>query len=191
MHTFVYSRVSTASQTTENQTLEIEQAGYKADTVYEEQISGKVPASDRPEFANMLDAIVRTRRPKRLIVTKLDRLGRDAGDIMQTVMTLRSIDCGVRVLQFGDIDLASPGGKIVLATLSAVAEVERDILIERTLAGLQRARNEGKKLGRPRVTDESKRRAIRAELAENTPVAQIAKKFGVSRMTVMRVRDAA
>ena len=154
MHTFVYARVSTAEQTNDNQLLEIEQAGYQADTVYSDTVSGKVPAEERVEFGKMLDTVTRIRKPKRLIVTRLDRLGRDAIDIMTTVRRLSEMECAVRVLQLGDLDLTSSAGKLVLSTLSAVAEMERDILIERTHAGLARARAEGKTLGRPKVTNE-------------------------------------
>lgn len=190
MHTFVYSRVSTSGQTTSNQTLEIETAGYEADQAYSETISGKVPAAERPEFAKMLDAIERTRKPKRLVVTKLDRLGRDAGDIHQTVKRLEAMGCAVKVLQLGDIDLTSAGGKIILGTLSAVAEVERDILIERTHAGLARARDEGKTLGRPRVTDDDSRKNILNQLNAGFSVSQVARDHAVSRATVIRIRDA-
>ena len=137
MHTFVYARVSTSDQTNDNQLLEIEQAGYEADTVYTDTISGKVPADERPEFSKMLDTVTRTRKPKRLIVTKLDRLGRDAIDIMTTVKRFSEMGCAVRVLQLGDLDLASSAGKLVLSTLSAVAEMERDLLVERTMPDLQ------------------------------------------------------
>lgn len=189
MHTFIYARVSTSGQTTENQLLEIEQAGYVGDTVYADTISGKVPAVERPEFARMLDTIERTRKPKRLIVTKLDRLGRDAVDILGSVRTLEGMGCSVRVLQLGDLDLTSSAGKLVLSTLAAVAEMERDILIERTNAGLARAKAEGKRLGRPRVTDQAGAEAILKALAEGHSVAQVARNHGVSRQTVMRIRD--
>ena len=86
MHTFIYARVSTAGQTTENQLLEIERAGYEADAIFADTISGKVPAMERPEFAKLMDTISRTRKPKRLIVSKLDRLGRDAVDILGSVV---------------------------------------------------------------------------------------------------------
>lgn len=189
MHTFAYARVSTVGQTVENQLHEIAQAGYDPDTIYSDTVSGTVPAADRPEFGKLLDTISRTRKPKRLIVSKLDRLGRDAGDIMATVKALEAQGCGVKVLQLGDIDLTSAGGKIVLATLSAVAEVERDILIERTQAGLQRAKAEGKQLGRPPKTTKGDRVAILEALGEGTSVSQVAREFGVSRATVIRVRD--
>ena len=191
MHTFVYARVSTSDQTNDNQLLEIEQAGYEADTVYTDTISGKVPADKRPEFSKMLDTVTRTRKPKRLIVTKLDRLGRDAIDIMTTVKRFSEMGCAVRVLQLGDLDLASSAGKLVLSTLSAVAEMERDLLVERTNAGLARARAEGKTLGRPKVTNDKSAFEISKKLHNGISVAQIAREHGVSRMTIMRIRDAA
>lgn len=189
MHTFTYSRVSTAGQTTKNQDLEIEQAGYVADQAYSDTISGKIPAGDRPEFAKMLDSIARTRKPKRLIVTKLDRLGRDAGDILSTVKLLEGMQCAVKVLQLGDIDLTSAGGKIVVGTLAALAEVERDILIERTHAGLARAKREGKTLGRPKVTTDKTRQLMLDQLRAGNSVSQVAREHGVSRATVIRVRS--
>ena len=189
MQTFVYARVSTVDQTTDNQLLEIEQAGYDADTVYTDTISGKVPAEDRPEFGKMLDTITRTRKPKRLIVTKLDRLGRDAIDILTTVRRLSELECAVKVLQLGELDLTSSAGKMVLSTLSAVAEMERDILVERTKAGLARARAEGKQLGRPKLVGKKSAAEINKKLVSGISVAQVARDHGVSRMTIMRIRD--
>lgn len=189
MHTFIYARVSTSGQTTDNQLLEMEQAGYAGDAVYTDTISGKVPALDRPEFAKLMDTIARTKKPKRLIVTKLDRLGRDAVDILGTVRSLEATGCAVRVLQLGDLDLTSSAGKLVLSTLAAVAEMERDILIERTNAGLARARKEGKRLGRPKATDEDAAEAIKGKLGAGVSVSQVARDHGVSRATVIRIRD--
>lgn len=189
MLTFSYSRVSTASQTTENQSLEITAAGYSPDHEYMETISGKVPAFERPEFSRMLETIKRTKKDKQLVVTKLDRLGRDASDILQTVNHLEALGCAVKVLQLGNMDLTSVGGKIVLATLSALAEVERDILVERTKVGLQRAKKEGKSLGRPRVTDKTARDDILVKLSEGVSVSQIARDHKISRATVIRIRD--
>lgn len=189
MHTFVYARVSTHTQHIDNQILEIDQAGIIPDAVYTETVSGSVLALDRPEFARMLDAIERTRKPKRLVVNKLDRLGRDASDVMQTVKRLDVAGCSVKVLQLGDIDLTSPPGKLVLATLAAVAEIERDILIERTQAGLRRAKAEGVRLGRPRTASWDSAEHIRAALAEGVSVSQVARDHNVSRATVIRIRD--
>lgn len=191
MQTFVYARVSTAGQTTENQVLEIERAGYEPSAVYEDTVSGKVPAMERPEFVKLVDAISRTKPPKRLIVSKLDRLGRDAADILDTVKRLAAMDCAVKVLQLGDTDLTSGAGKIILSTLAAVAEVERDILIERTQAGLQRAKKQGKALGRPKADVWARASEIVASLDNGLSVSEVARRFGTTRQTVLRIRDAA
>ncbi|MCA1971544.1 MAG: recombinase family protein [Caenispirillum sp.] len=191
MQTFVYARVSTAGQTTENQVLEIERAGYQPSAVYEDTISGKVPAMERPEFVKLMDAISRTKIDKRLIVSKLDRLGRDAGDILETVKRLAAMGCAVKVLQLGDTDLTSGAGKIILSTLAAVAEVERDILIERTQAGLQRAKKQGKTLGRPKGGAWAQALEIRSCLAEGLSVSEVARRFATTRQTVLRIREAA
>lgn len=189
MHTFVYVRVSTASQTVENQIAEIEAAGYAADAIFSEVISGSVPAMDRPEFAAMVGSIERTRPPKRLIVSKLDRLGRDAGDVIATVKRLSGLGCSVRVLALGDLDLTTSAGKLVLGTLSCVAELERDLLVERTHAGLARARRDGKRLGRPKSLTAKQIDEVRVKLDEGVAVAALAREFKVSRATIGRTRQ--
>ena len=188
MHTFAYVRVSTSDQTVENQALEIEKAGYVPDAIYSDTISGKVPAMARPGFASMMDSITRTRTAKRLIVSKLDRLGRDTTDIIGTVRSLEGVGCTVRVLQLGDLDLTCPAGKLIMTTLAAVSEMERDLIIERTIAGLARARAEGKRLGRPKSTTDKTAAAIRAELGAGASISKVARTFGVSRATIMRVQ---
>lgn len=186
MFTAFYARVSTADQTTENQILEIQKAGYAADMVYAEVVSGKVPAMDRPEFAKLLDALSRVSGEKRLIVSKLDRLGRDTADVLQTVKTVGEIGCTVKVLALGDLDLTSSAGKLILTTLAAVAQMERDLLIERTHAGLMRAKTQGKKLGRPTLITPAIKAAITESLERGESVSSLAKIHGVSRATVMR-----
>lgn len=190
MRTIAYCRVSTADQTTANQIMEIERAGYTPDVIYTDTISGKVPAQERPDFGRLLDTVSRMTGNKRLVVTKLDRLGRDAADIMTTVRKLSDVGCAVRVLQLGDLDLASAPGRLVMTTLAAVAELERDLIVERTHAGLERARRDGKRLGRPPVTTDASAAAIRAALSAGESVSAVARRHGVSRATVIRVRDA-
>ena len=189
MHTFVYARVSTADQSVDNQLLEIRAAGYDPDSVYTEVVSGKVPAAERPQFNTMLSAIHATRKPKRLVVSKLDRLGRDSVDITSTIRNLAADGTQVRVLQLGDLDLTSTAGKLVLATLAAVAEMERDILIERTMAGINRARQQGKHIGRPKAADKDATASIYKMLSNGVSVSQIAREHSVSRATVQRIRD--
>ena len=191
MHTFAYSRVSTVEQTTDNQAFEIEAAGYEADAVYSDVISGKTPAMSRPEFAAMMDAICRTRKPKRLVVSKLDRLGRDVEDVLGVMRKLEAAECAVKVLQFGDLDLTSSAGRLVLTTLAAVAQMERDVLIERTHSGLERARRKGKRLGRPPALTKDQRQTVLDRLDRGETVSSVARGLKVSRATIIRVRDAA
>ena len=185
--TFGYGRVSTHEQTPENQRLELEQAGYRLDYWHEDRgVSGAVPAMQRPGFAAMLEKM---RDGETLVVGKLDRLGRDAIDVLQTVRTLAERRIAVKVQNLGGVDLTSPAGKLLMLMLAGVAELERDLLIERTQAGLQRAKAEGKRLGRPRATTSAQQGAIRQRLAQGASVAQLARDFQVSRATIMAVRD--
>lgn len=158
MATFAYGRVSTKDQTTENQRLDIKKAGYKVDYWFtDEGISGKTHASQRPQFKVLLGQI---RDGKTLVVAKLDRLGRDAQDVGATIKSLAVRKIEIIVLQLGKLDLASPVGKLMLNMLAAVAEMERDLLIERTQSGLARAKSNGKILGRASKTTDSQRAEI-------------------------------
>ncbi|MEM5330372.1 recombinase family protein [Paraburkholderia sp. JHI2823] len=188
--TFLYARVSTADQTTANQLAEVLAAGFAVEPkrIVQENISGSVPASERPGFARLLD---RLEADDVLIVTKLDRLGRNAMDVRATVERLAEMGVRVHCLALGGMDLTSAAGKMTMGVLGAVAEFERDLLIERTHAGLARARAEGKVMGRPRALDDQKRDAVLARLAGGASIAAVARDFGISRPTVSRIRDAA
>lgn len=186
--TFAYTRVSTTGQTTQNQLEEIRAAGFQVEDrrIVTETISGSVPITQRPEFARLVD---RLEPGDILIVTKLDRLGRDAIDVSSTVKALA--DEGVRVycLALGGVDLASSAGTMTMNVLNAVAQFERDLLIERTQSGLRRAKSEGKVLGRrPSLTD-SQKQEVRVALSSGKSISAIARAFGTSRQTIMRVRD--
>jgi len=100
------------------------------------------------------------RKGETLVVSKLDRLGRDAQDIMATIRMLAGSGIAVVVLQLGSLDLSSPAGKLMLSMLAAVAELERDLLVGRTQAGVARAKSEGKTLGRPMKTNSIQRADI-------------------------------
>ena len=189
MHTYVYLRVSTADQTTQNQLLEIRAAGYQPDSIYSEVCSGKVAAMDRLVFAKMVDAISHNQSPSRLVVSKLDRLGRDAVDVVTTVKSLSQSGTQVRVLQLGDLDLSSTAGKLVLTTLSAVAQMERDIIVERTLAGINRAREQGKHIGRPKAAGSKTICTVKKMLGDGVSISEIARQNEISRATVHRIRD--
>ncbi len=185
---FAYTRVSTTGQTTQNQIEEIRAAGFHVEDhrIVTETISGSVPITQRPEFSRLMD---RLEPGDILIVTKLDRLGRDAIDVSSTVKALA--DEGVRVycLALGGVDLTSSAGTMTMNVLNAVAQFERDLLIERTQSGLRRAKSEGKVLGRrPSLTD-SQKQDVRVALNSGKSISAIARAFGTSRQTIMRVRD--
>jgi putative DNA-invertase from lambdoid prophage Rac len=185
MAVFGYSRVSTKEQTTENQRREIEAVGYTTDYWYaDEGVSGKVSAAQRPQFAKMLSQI---RDGETLVVTKLDRLGRDAQDIGATIKALAARRIVVIVLQLGKLDLTSAAGKLMLNMLAAVAEMERDLLVERTQSGLARAKAEGKTLGRPTSTTDEQRAAMTRQHQAGESISALARTFGISRASVMRV----
>ena len=188
MATFGYARVSTGQQTTENQRLELEQAGYQIATDFwfaDEGVSGKVSAAQRPAFKLMLSQI---RRGESLVVSKLDRLGRDSIDVLQTVRQLADRGIKVIVHQLGNTDLTSPAGKLLLSMLAAVAEMERDLLIERTQAGLQRAKVEGKALGRPSRTTPNQRAEIQHRLSAGESASALAKLYSISRGSVNSIK---
>lgn len=185
---FAYCRVSTLDQNPENQRLEIEQAGFSIESrrIVEEKISGSVPAMERPEFARLVD---RLEEGDILVVTKLDRLGRDAVDVRMTIKSLARLGVRVHCLALGNVDLTSPTGKMTMGVLSAVAEFERDLLVERTRAGLERAKAEGKKLGRRPCLSPKQCLAVQEALKEGKLPSQVAKDFQVSRQTIVRVRE--
>ncbi|WP_420291435.1 recombinase family protein [Burkholderia thailandensis] len=187
--TFAYARVSTSDQTPANQLREIEAAGFTVDKrrVITESISGSVSADQRPGFAELL---LKMEEGDVLIVTKLDRLGRNAMDVRATVESLADRGIRIHCLALGGVDLTSAAGRMTMQVLNAVAEFERDLLIERTQAGIARAKAEGKAIGRPTALSKQQQDEVRLLLNEGTSVASLAKRYGTSRQTIMRVRDA-
>lgn len=185
MALFGYGRVSTKEQQSQNQRLELERAGYQVDYWYaDEGVSGKVPALQRAQFRVLLDKI---RDGETLVVSKLDRLGRDAQDIGATIKMLAARKIEVIVLQLGKLDLTSSAGKLMLTMLAALAEMERDMLVERTQSGLARAKAEGKTLGRPASTNDEQRAAMTRQHQAGESISALARTFGISRASVMRV----
>jgi putative DNA-invertase from lambdoid prophage Rac len=189
--TFAYTRVSTADQTVANQIREIEAAGFRVDPrrVVTDVVSGSSTIEQRKGFMKLLDKL---EHDDVLIVTKLDRLGRNAMDVASSVKRLAEMGVRVHCLALGGVDLTNPAGKMTMGVINAVAEFERDLLIERTQAGLARVRQEGKKtFGRPVVLDAGQRAKVLAQLAAGTSVSELARQMTTSRQTIMRVRDGA
>jgi len=183
---FAYCRVSTDTQTTDNQVQEIAAAGFAIDEkrVVRETVSGSQAAQQRPAFAKLLD---RLESGDVLVVTKLDRLGRSALDVRTTVDHLAAQGVRVHCLALGGVDLTSPAGKMTMQVLAAVAEFELDLIRERTSAGLARAKGEGKKLGRPSALAPEAVAQVRQRLADGSAtVAGLARELKVGRATIQR-----
>lgn len=187
---FAYCRVSTTDQTTDNQVQEIATAGFDVNPkrIIAETVSGSVAASERAGFGQLLNKL---EAGDVLVVTKLDRLGRNAMDVRATVEALTGMGVRVHCLALGGVDLTSAAGKMTMGVIAAVAEFERDLLIERTQSGLARARAEGKALGRPRSISEDAMSDVQGRLAAGETISAIAKAYSTSRQTIMRIRGAA
>lgn len=183
--TFAYCRVSTVDQTTDNQTREIEAAGFAVDPkrIITETVSGSLPAMERKGFAKLLD---RLEAGDVLIVTKLDRLGRNAMDVRATVEKLAAEGIRVHCLALGGTDLTSAAGKMTMGVIAAVAEFERDLLIERTQSGLSRAKAEGKTLGRPMTLTVAQQAEIAEKRKAGTSIRALAKEYGTSLASIQR-----
>ncbi|MEC3950834.1 recombinase family protein [Sphingobium sp. HWE2-09] len=188
--TFAYCRVSTADQTTDNQVREIESAGFTVEPkrIVTETVSGSLPAMERKGFAKLLD---RLEAGDILIVTKLDRLGRNAMDVRATVEKLAAEGIRVHCLALGGTDLTSPAGKMTMGVIAAVAEFERDLLIERTQAGLSRAKAEGKALGRPMTLTAAQQTEIADKRKAGMSIRALAKEYGTSIASIQRAETRA
>ncbi|HEY4030460.1 MAG TPA: recombinase family protein [Caulobacteraceae bacterium] len=186
---FAYCRVSTTDQTTDNQVREIEAAGFALDPkrVIAETVSGSTPALERKGFAKLID---RMESGDVLAVSKLDRLGRNAMDVRATVERLAADSIKVHCLALGGVDLTSAAGKMTMGVIAAVAEFERDLLIERTQAGLTRARATGKVLGRPSSLSIEQRATILSKRKAGVSLGALAKEYGVSRSAIQRAEKA-
>ncbi len=187
--TFTYARVSSLEQTVDNQLQEIAAAGFTVEPhrIVMDTVSGSVAMARRRGFRRLLDKM---ERGDVLIVSKLDRLGRDAIDVSTTVARLESLGIRVHCLALGGVDLTSSAGRMTMNVINAVAQFERDLLIERTQAGLARARAQGKPLGRPRTLSPAQQTAVRDRIAQGATVSALAREMGASRQTIMRARDA-
>jgi len=182
---FAYCRVSTAEQSFENQVLEIQAAGFSLESrrVISETVSGSTAAMERKGFRQLVD---RLDWDDVLVVTKLDRLGRNAMDVRTTVERLAEMKVRVHCLALGGVDLTSAAGKMTMAVIAAVAEFERDLLVERTQAGLTRAKAQGKALGRPSTLTIEQKGIIRKRRMQGASLGALANEFGVSRSAIQR-----
>lgn len=185
----LYLRVSTSEQTTENQRRELEavarRSGWEIVEIYEDSgISGAKGREKRPAYDRLLkDA---TRRQFDVVMAwSVDRLGRSLQDLVAFMDDLRGLGVDLYLHQEG-IDTTTPSGRAMFQMTGVFAEFERAMIRERVMAGLARAKAQGKKLGRPKATDEATRDAIRAARSAGTSFRKIAREFDVSVGAVQR-----
>ncbi|MCR6741003.1 recombinase family protein [Aeromonas dhakensis] len=175
-----YLRVSTGEQSVEAQRHSIEQI-HKVETWFaDEGVSGAVKALDRSEFSELFKFV---RKGDTLIVPAVDRLGRDTIDVLHTVEALQAKGVSIISLREG-FDLSTPIGKAMLTMLAAVAELERSNIKARQMAGIAKAKAEGKTLGREKTIDDTAVAIWRRENAAS--IQTTAEHFGISPASVKR-----
>jgi DNA invertase Pin-like site-specific DNA recombinase len=181
-----YMRVSKAdgTQTTDLQRDALVAVGVEPMQLYEDQASGR--REDRPGLAACLKAL---REGDTLVVWKLDRLGRDLRHLINTVHDLTGRGVGLKVLtgHGAAIDTTTAAGKLIFGIFAALAEFERELISERTVAGLVSARARGRKGGRPfKMTAAKLRLAMAAMGQPETKVGNLCEELGVTRQTLYR-----
>jgi DNA invertase Pin-like site-specific DNA recombinase len=184
-----YMRVSKAdgSQGLDLQRDALLAAGVKPSQLYEDQASGK--KDDRPGLEACLKSL---RDGDTLIVWKLDRLGRNLRHLVNTIHDLMEHKIGFRVLsgQGTTIDTSTAGGRLIFGIFAALAEFERELIRERTIAGLSSARARGRNGGRPYTMTPAKLRLAQAAMAKrDSTVGDLCKELGVTRQTLYRFVD--
>jgi DNA invertase Pin-like site-specific DNA recombinase len=176
-----YARVSSVGQSLDVQHAALEEAG--CTKVFAEKKSGR-RASDREALQEALEYV---REGDTLVVTRLDRLARSVIDLHQIIALLSQKGVAFRVLQQAGIDTSTSSGKLLLTMLGAVAEFEADIRAERQRDGIEVAKTKGVYKGRPATIDPV---AITAALAAGERPSALAKRLGIARSTVYRLRSA-
>jgi DNA invertase Pin-like site-specific DNA recombinase len=187
----IYARVSTDSQTVENQIRELrqiaERRGWEVVEVYTDAgISGAKGRTQRPGLDQMLkDA---SRRKFDIVMSwAIDRLGRSLIDLLGTIQHLEAVDVDL-FLDQQSIDTTTPMGKLVFQVTGAFAEFERSMIRQRVKAGLKRAVAQGTKLGRPKV-DSALERKAQKQLKKGTGILKVAKSLGLGTGTVQRIKQ--
>lgn len=185
-----YARISKAdgSQSLDLQRDALVSVGIQSDRIYEDQASGA--RETRPGLDSCLRAL---REGDVLVVWKLDRLGRTLTHLVNTVRDLSDRGIGLRVLtgQGAEIDTTTSAGRMIFGIFATLAEFERDLIRERTMAGLDAARARGRKGGRKFALTKAQVRLAQAAMANrDTSVAVLAAELGVKPVTLYRYVDA-
>ena len=178
-----YARVSTGHQSLDQQVDALTAAGVESDRIYSDKLSGNSTREQRPGLAGLLDY---ARRGDAIVVVGIDRLGRNAAEVMGTIRELGERNIVLRSLREG-IDTSNATGRMVAGVLASLAELELELGRERRTAAREARRARGQSIGRPKALDPSKAALARRMQASGEPVTTISAALGVSRATVYRV----
>lgn len=175
-----YARVSMSDQTNQRQVDDLRRAGVHDDDIFRDTASGK--SMNRPGWKALWRDV---RKGDVVVVLSIDRLGRNLIEVIQTVEALEKRGVGLKVLS-GTIDTTTPNGRLMLALVAAMAQWERELIVERTQHGLARARGRGRVGGNKRkLNDKQVADAIKRE-KKGEFLADIAKEYGVGRNTLYK-----
>jgi DNA invertase Pin-like site-specific DNA recombinase len=178
-----YARVSTGHQSLDQQLDALTAAGVDPKRVYRDKLSGASTREQRPGLASLLDY---ARPGDAIVVVGIDRLGRNAAEVMATIRELRDRDIVLRSLREG-IDSSNATGRMVAGVLASLAELELELGRERRAAAREARRARGQHIGRPKVLDAKKAALAQRMHASGESASTIANTLGVSRATVYRV----
>lgn len=186
----IYARVSTDKQTVTNQLLQLreiaQRSGYEIVQEYtDEGISGAKGRAERPALNEMMKA-ANQRKFDMIMIWSIDRLGRSLQNLVETLNDLQAMKIDLYFQQQG-LDTSTPSGRMMFSVFGALAEFERSLIRERVIAGQQRAKAKGKKLGRPSKMNDGLRSAIQLLRQQGMGIKQIAKECGVGIGTVYSV----
>src|ERR1700758_4810935 len=178
-----YARVSTGHQSLDQQLDALSAAGVGPNRVYQDKLSGTSTREQRPGLGALLDY---ARPGDAIVVVGIDRLGRDAAEVMTTIRELRNRDIAIKSLREG-IDTSNATGRMVAGVLASLAELELELGRERRAAAREARRARGQHIGRPKALDEKKAALVMRMHASGESASTIASAVGASRATVYRL----
>ena len=178
-----YARVSTGHQSLDAQLDVLRAEGVPDERIYSDKLSGAGRRAERPGLMAMLSYV---RSGDTVVVAGIDRLGRDAAEVMTTVKELRDRDIAIRSLREG-IDTSNATGRMIAGVLASLAELELELQRERKAASRAARKARGMPIGRPKALTADQNRLVRSLRDVGEPVPVIAQTLNVSRATVYRV----
>ena len=175
-----YARVSSKAQDYTAQVEALKSAG--CERIFSDKASGK-STNGRPEFAKLLKALL---PGDTMVVTKLDRLARSSRDLHNILHQLKELSCGFVSLRESWCDTTTDVGRLMLTIMGGIAEFERGLIRQRTDEGIERAKKQGKKFGRPERLDDGQKRKIAEFYAAGKTMPELAEEYGVGIGTIHR-----